>query len=214
MGQTRYPSKSRVFKNRFSFKVRQHGQQQLYLLFTTLLVHTTNTTISTKKSVPLLQSIFTSLFYLYLFTKSFLQSPLTISSSIPQQFVTSLFLRTAIPTIYTKNIFLTQPFSQSRLRQGTRELGSFVESLVRTDTVLISTLYLKVWTVITGLTITDSSSFRLRKLIYCRCGKPSNPPSLIPSTYCHYFHTLLIPPQELTFPGNQLLNFSFTLTLV
>ena len=31
-------------------------------------------------------------------------------------------------------------------------------------------------------------------------GKPSNPSSPIPSTYCHYFHTLLIPSQELTFP--------------
>ena len=29
--------------------------------------------------------------------------------------------------------------------------------------------------------------------------KLSNPPSLIPSTYCHLFHTLLIPSQELTF---------------
>ena len=39
----------------FSFKVRQHGQQQLYLqngrysfIFTTLLVHITSTTVSTK----------------------------------------------------------------------------------------------------------------------------------------------------------------------
>ena len=31
-------------------------------------------------------------------------------------------------------------------------------------------------------------------------GKPSNPPSLMPSNYCYYFHTLLIPSQELTFP--------------
>ena len=30
-------------------------------------------------------------------------------------------------------------------------------------------------------------------------GKPSNPPSLISLTYFHYFDTLLIPPQELTF---------------
>ena len=28
----------------------------------------------------------------------------------------------------------------------------------------------------------------------------SNPSSLIPSSYCHYFHTLVIPSQELTFP--------------
>ena len=32
-----------------------------------------------------------------------------------------------------------------------------------------------------------------------RNGKLSNPPSLISSTYCHFFHTLLILSQELTF---------------
>ena len=31
-------------------------------------------------------------------------------------------------------------------------------------------------------------------------GKPSNPPSLILSTYCHYSYTLLIQSQEITFP--------------
>ena len=57
MGQKRYPSKSWVFKIRLSFKVRQHGKQQLNLqykmcwifykmvgsslIFTTLLLHTT-----------------------------------------------------------------------------------------------------------------------------------------------------------------------------
>ena len=39
-----------------------------------------------------------------------------------------------------------------------------------------------------------------KKLIYCRCDKPSNPLSLIPSTCFHYFHIQLIPPQELTLP--------------
>ena len=78
--------------------------------------------------------------------------------------------------------------------------GSLAGSLVRTDTVLLSPFHLNVWTVVTGLAITDSSSLRLRKLIYCKCGKPSNPPFLMPSTNCHYFHTPLIPPQELTSP--------------
>ena len=32
-----------------------------------------------------------------------------------------------------------------------------------------------------------------------RNDKTYNPSSLIPSTYCHYFHTLLIPSQKLTF---------------
>ena len=31
-------------------------------------------------------------------------------------------------------------------------------------------------------------------------GKPSDAPSFILSTYCHYFYTLLIPSQELIFP--------------
>ena len=44
----------------------------------------------------------------------------------------------------------------------TRELGS----LVRTDTVLISPFFLKVRTVIAGLSITDFLSLSLRKLVY------------------------------------------------
>ena len=42
-------------------------------------------------------------------------------------------------------------------------------------------------------------------------GKPSRPPSLIPSTYCFYFHILLIPSQELTFLN--LLELIFILSL-
>ena len=148
-----------------------------------------------QETVPLLQLIFTSLFHPYLFKLSSLRSPLTLPSYITQQFFTSLFLRTNIPTIYIKNIF-PQTFCQFRLRQGTRELWS----IVRTDTVLISPFFLKVWTVIAGLTHnTDSLSIRLKKLIYSSCDKPSNPYPLIPSTYFHYFHIQLIPPQELTF---------------
>ena len=58
-----------------------------------------------KISSPPLQSIFTSLFHPYLFTKSSLQFPLTRPSSIPSEFFTSLFLHTIIPTIYTKIFF-------------------------------------------------------------------------------------------------------------
>ena len=88
---------------------------------TPLLVHTTNATISTKN--PFLY-IFTFLFHPYLFTKSSLQSPLTLPSSKPQQFFTSLFLRTIILTIYTKNIFPTSTIEliQAASRdQGARE---------------------------------------------------------------------------------------------
>ena len=49
----------------------------------------------------------------------------------------------------TPKIFsLPQKFCQFRLRQGIRELGS----IVKTDTVLISPFFLKVWTVIAVLT--------------------------------------------------------------
>ena len=150
-----------------------------------------------KKAIPLLHSIFTNLFHPYFFTKSSLQYPLTFPSSIPQQFSTSLFLHTPNPIIYTKNIFSTSvilPIYSASMHQGV------VRGLVRSETILISSFFLKVWKVITGLTITDSLLLRLRKLVYCWCGKPLNPTSLIPSNYCHYFHILLIPPEELTFP--------------
>ena len=40
-------------------------------------------------------------------------------------------------------------------------------------------------------------------------GKLSSSPSLIPSTYCHYFHNLLIPSQELTFLCKPVASLSF-----
>ena len=55
------------------------------------------------------------------------------------------------------NISLPWP---CRLHQRTKELWSFV----RNGIVLISPFFLKVWTLITGLTITNSLSLRLRKL--------------------------------------------------
>ena len=133
MDQTCYPSKSWVFINHFFFKVRQHSQQQLYVLnteyaeFTTkcyVLLHFHNFVRAYRhpynlqqKSVPLLQSIFTSLFHPYLYQKSFLKSPLTLPSSIPQQFFTS-------QQSTTKNIFHTSaiyPIQAESRNQGTRE---------------------------------------------------------------------------------------------
>ena len=114
--------------------------------FTTLLMHITTPYNLYSKSVPLLWSIFISPFQPYFFTKSPLQSPLTIFPSMPQQFFNSLFLCT---TQHCKSIIISlpQPFSQFRLRQGTRELGS----LKRTDTALISPFLLKASTIVTGL---------------------------------------------------------------
>ena len=42
------------------------------------------------------------------------------------------------------------------------------ESLARSDTVLISFFFLRVSTVITGLTIIDSLSLKIRKLVHYR----------------------------------------------
>ena len=83
------------------------------------------------------------------------------------------------------------PFSQFRLHQGIKELGT----LVRIDTVLISPFLFKGWTAVTRLTITDPLSL----ITSCVGGKPFNPPSLIPLICCHYYHALLIPSQELKF---------------
>ena len=59
----------------------------------------------------------------------------------------------------SKAFSISQPFTQFRFHQGTNEWGS----LVRTDTVLISSCFSEVWTEITVLTIADSLSLRLKK---------------------------------------------------
>ena len=63
------------------------------------------------QSPPKIRSSTSAIFYLIfrpnLFVKSSLQSPLTLPSSISQQFSTSLFLRIADPTTYIKSIFPT-----------------------------------------------------------------------------------------------------------
>ena len=54
-------------------------------------------------------------------TKSYLQFPLTLHFSIPQQFFTSLFLRTTILAIYTKNIFPTSTIQPIQAASGDQE---------------------------------------------------------------------------------------------
>ena len=130
-----------------------------------------------QKSVPLLQSIFTTYSILICSQKppyNLLQHPLLLYLS---NFSPSFFCVQPSKNSTPKIFSLSQTFCQFRLCQGTKELGS----LVRIDTFLISPFFLKVWTAITGLTITDSLSLRLRKVVYCRYGKPSNPPFFIPS---------------------------------
>ena len=157
-----------------------------------------------QKSVPLLQSIFTSLFHPSLFTKSSLQSPLSLPFSISQQFFTFFFYVQPSQQSIPKLLSLSQPLSQFGLHQGTRELGS----LVTTGTVLIFPFFLRLWTVITGFTIfliAQAQKMCVLKVVVSdkdacnRNGKPFSHPFLIPSSYCYYFHTILIPSQELTF---------------
>ena len=118
-----------------------------------------------QKSIPPLQLIFTPLFPPYLSIKSSLQSPLTLSSSIPQQYLIFLFLRTAIATVFIKSIFPTsiiQPI-QGTLREKKGEDTYEQGSLLRTEAALVSLIFLKLQT---GRTITLSP--RLKKLVYCR----------------------------------------------
>ena len=118
MHQTRYPSKRWVFKSRFSFKIRQHGQQQLYIQYKVCwILYKMKGTPSFLQPYlwiqPMLQSppkIHSSTpvnFHLPIaplfVPKIILTIPLTLPFSISQQFFTSLFLRTTIPAIYTKN---------------------------------------------------------------------------------------------------------------
>ena len=117
----------------------QNGRSSL--IFTTLLEYITTYTIITKNSFVHFTQ-FSSHYSLFcLLIKPSFQSPVTLSFSIPQQFLASLFLRTAIPTIPTTIAFsLPQPFSQYRLCRGTNEQGS----LLTIGFVLISLSFLEV----------------------------------------------------------------------
>ena len=118
-----------------------------------------------QKFVPLFQSICTCLFHPYLFTKSPLQSPLTVPSNLSNFSPSRFFTYNHSNNLHQKHFpHLSKAFIQFKLCQRTRELGS----LVKNDLILISPFFLKVWTMITGLTITDFLSLRLRKLVYCR----------------------------------------------
>ena len=123
-------------------------------IITTLLVHTINATISSKNQF----------FYFSQF------SPCTLTCSPnhlynPRSHSLPLYFNNFSPPSFcvqtsqqcTPKIFsLPQPFCQFRPDQGTSGFGG----LLRTDTVLISPFF-KIWTVKTGLTITDSLSLSL-----------------------------------------------------
>ena len=89
-----------------------------------------------------------------------------------------------------KSFSLPQPFIQFKLHQGARELGS----LVRNDTDLISLFFLKVWAVITGLTLTDSLSLRLKKLVSLWWRYLQSEWQIIQSTFSHTLNLLSLLP--------------------
>ena len=133
-------------------------------IFVTLFTQTTAHIISTKN--------------LFLYFSQFSPTYFTLTCSQnhpynPHKYSRFLYLRNISPLYFheqpsqqsaPKIVSLPQPFIQFRLRQGTRKLGSIVE----TDIILVSHFFLKVFTVITGLETTDSLSLRLRKLVYYR----------------------------------------------
>ena len=98
-GSNTLPSKSWVFKSRFSFKVRQQGQQQFYLQYKVcwILYKMVGASSFSQPCLcirPPLQSPPKILFSIsFNFHPGFtsLQSPLILSSSIPQQFLPPYF---------------------------------------------------------------------------------------------------------------------------
>ena len=98
---------------------------------------------------------------------------------------------------------LPQPFSQFRLRQRTKELWSLVrifnlslfpqgmdsDNNAHNYWFLIAQAHKMI---VLDVVVSDEDVCNWN-------GKPSRPPALTPSTFCHYFYTLLIPSQELTF---------------
>ena len=153
-----------------------------------------------QEPVPLLQSIFTSLTHPYLFKNSSFQCPLTLPSYITQQLFTSLFLRTIIPTICTKKFFPTSNIFPIQTASSDQAVTEYCEKWHCFNLFLLPrTMDSDSSGHSQSLILYRSES---KKMMYYKCGKPSNPLSLIPSTYFHYFHIQLVPPRELTLPWN------------
>ena len=111
MGQIRFPSKSWVFTSRFAFIVRQNGQLQLSNNYATTMLNFCKILgapsfsrfclcIKTpqQKSLPLLQSIFISLYLPLLVYKIVLTNP----TNTPFLYTSAIFY---LPISYTKKYF-------------------------------------------------------------------------------------------------------------
>ena len=176
MSQTRYSSKNWVFKSRYSFKVRQLGQQLLYFEYKVCW------TLYEMGGAP-------SLSEPCLWIQPPLQFPTESLSYTSANFNLNfpLLFKQIITAIHTYTPFHdTATFSHlptfackhpSNLYQ---KCFPFLSHLPNSGYVkrqrsygvlwgfLISLFFFKVWEVITGLTITDSLLLRLIKLVYCR----------------------------------------------
>ena len=126
MGQTRYPSKSWVFKNRFSFIATQHGQHQLYLQCKVCwILHKMVGAYSFSQpclyrqlpleSPPKMRSFTLDNFHFpispLLVSKIILTTPTNTPFLYTSVKFTSLLLHTTIPTFCAKNIFPTSTIS-------------------------------------------------------------------------------------------------------
>ena len=194
------------YGSNFSFKVRQHSQQQLYLQYKVCWI-LCKMVGAYSFSQP------------HLCVQPRLRSPPKIRFSTCSQII--LTIPTNTPFLYTPVIlhllifaynlpnnlhqkyFLLLSMSQFRLCQRTRKLGV----LARNDTVLVPHLLPQSMdsdnrTHNHWLLIAQAQQIGILQVVVSdedacnRNGKQSNPHSLIPSTYCHHFHTLLIPSQE------------------
>ena len=155
MGQRRYASKGWIFESRFFFKVKQHGQQQLYLQYNVcwILYKMVSTPSFSRPYLfiqPTLQSppknrLSTSVsFHLSIWTLLVHKIILAIPTDIPCLYISVvchlLVLVQPSQQSKLKMFSLPQPFHQFRLNQWTNELGS----LVRADDVLIPSFFLNV----------------------------------------------------------------------
>ena len=138
--------------------------------------------------------------------KSFLQCPITLPSSIAQHFFTSLFLCTAILTIskyfhYLSHLANSGCVKGPIIRKSCEYWHSFNFCLYPQSKDRGHKSHDHWFLIAKAQKIDVLQIFVSDENVCNRNRKPSNPPSPVPSVYCHYLHTLLITSQELTFPN-------------
>ena len=128
-------------------------------IFTALLVHTTHFYNLHQNSVPLPTLVN---FHLPIPPLLFNKIILTTSTNTPFIYATAIFHLAIFGYNHPSNLHQKYFPYHSNLANSNcvKEQESYE--------VLISPLFLKVWTVMTGLTITDSLLLRLKKLVHCR----------------------------------------------